>query len=572
MPPHAPNESPSSPARPTPGAAPALLPLGVSIVAGEPVSPDTSFEPFFAVNPATGETLPERYRPASPVQVNDAANAAWRAFHKARDRSPDDRATMLELIARRIDGMGAGIVERAHLETGLPRDRLEAELGRTTSTLELFARVVREGSWKRIAIDPPEPKRRPTPRPGLRRMLMPLGPVAVFGASNFPLAYSTAGTDAASALAAGCPVIVKGHPLHPGTGELVAQAVCGAVRDAGFPDGWFSFLHAGGDRERAIGVELIRHPCIRAGGFTGSPAGGLVLARLSAERPDPIPFYAEMGSVNPVFILPGGAETEPVGIAQHLAQSITAFAGQQCTAPGLVFVVHGRSAESFIERLVREMSRAQPAPMLAARIRRNYLDRLERVVSTHGVRPVLGDVGEIRGAAGRVRHDEATHERPVLLRTTSDVFIEQATLQDEVFGPAALVVECDGVEGLLRCAGVIQGSLTASVFLSNNDLDLARALVDILTLRAGRIVFNGVPTGVEVGWGTVHGGPFPACNRPDTTSVGPFALERWCRPVCFQNAPASLLPPELGDDNPAGVHRIVHGTVTQEPVQARKHG
>ena len=545
-------------------------PLGVSIISGEPVEPET--DPFGAVCPSSGDPIPDRFHSASAGQVNDAANSAWRAFHQARDRTEDERATMLELIARRISGMGETIIDRAHLETGLPENRLEAELNRTTSTLEMFAKVVREGSWKRIAIDPPEPKRRPSPRPGIRRSLVPLGPVAVFGSSNFPLAYSTAGTDAASALAAGCPVIIKGHPLHPGTGELVAQAVSGAVRDAGFPPGWFSFLHAGGGREHAVGIELIRHPCIRAAGFTGSFEGGTALSRIASERPDPIPLYAEMGSVNPVFLLPGSVETEPRGIAQHIARSVSIYAGQQCTKPGLIFLVQGSTCEACVERFVRELDGSPPAPMLSAGIRRRYLRSLLRAIDTPGVRVLLGDPAAVRKSAQRVPENQPTHEKPVLLRTTEAVFIEQQALHEEIFGPAAVIVECKDPEGMLRCAGIIQGSLTGSLFLANTDLDLAQALAGILAMRVGRIICNGVPTGVEVGYGTVHGGPFPATNRPDTTAVGPFALERWCRPVAFQNTPQALLPPELHDENPTGRFRIVHGSITREAVSHRRHG
>lgn len=545
-------------------------PSGFSLLAGEPVAPDTAIEPFAALNPATGETLPERFHPASPAQVNDAANAAWRAFHQARAVPPEDRATMLEQIARRLSAQRAPIIARAALETGLSTERLESELGRTTSTLELYASVVRDASWKQIAIDPPDPRHKPNPRPGLRRMLVPLGPVAVFGASNFPLAYSTAGTDTASALAAGCPVIVKGHPLHPGTGELVAQVVAGAVRDAGFPPAWFSYLHAGGARELPIGVELVRHPCIRAAGFTGSFQGGSALSRQASTRPDPIPFFAEMGAINPVFVLPGSVETEPVGIAQHLARSISCFAGQQCTKPGLIFLIRSSPGESFIERLAGEIAACPPEPMLAPRIRRRFLERLAQVVNAPGVRCVLGDPAEIKVSADRFRDNQATHEKPVLLRAGADVFLEQTILHEEIFGPAGIVIDCADAQQLLACAGIIQGSLAASVFLGSADLELAAVLSDTLLMRVGRLVYNGVPTGVEVGWGTVHGGPFPATNRPDSTAVGPFALQRWCRPVCLQNAPGVLLPPELADENPHATHRIVGGVITREGVPPRR--
>jgi NADP-dependent aldehyde dehydrogenase len=271
-------------------------------------------------------------------------------------------------------------------------------------------------------------------------------------------------------------------------------------------------------------------------------------------------------------VLPGGTATEPSGIAQHLAPAITEFAGQQCTCPGLIFVADGPNAESFIERLGREVEAAPASPMLAARIRRRYLERLEAVALTSGVRAVVGEAGEIRAAAGRVRDNQPTLEKAVLLRTTAGVFVENETLQEEVFGPAALIVECEDEEDMLRCAGVFQGSLTASIFLSNNDLELAQALTDILSMRVGRLVFNGAPTGVEVGHGTVHGGPFPATNRPDTTAVGPYSLEKWCRPVAFQNAPAALLPDDLRDDNPRGMIRRISGELTREAVPTKRNG
>lgn len=555
-------EEQPDPARAHPPAAPRarLIPTGRSIIGCTPAEPDITSTVFLARNPSTGTMLPSRFQAATRGQVNAAANEAWQAFHIARTLTAKSRAKMLHTIADHLDDAGGDLTAIAALETGLPTDRLEAELERTTSTLRLFAGVIEDGSWQRIAIDSPKPGRKPNPRPGLRRMLVPLGPVAVFGASNFPLAYSTMGTDAASALAAGCPIIIKGHPLHPGTGEMTAQVVASAVRDSGFPPGWFSFLHAGGDREQAIGLELLNHPCVRASGFTGSVAGGRALAKVAADRPDPIPFFAEMGSTNPAFVLPGGLGKEPVGIAQHLARAISQFAGQQCTCPGLIFVTKGSHGSSFIDRLALELDAVPPAPMLAARIRKGYLQRLEALLDLPGVRTVVGEPAAIRGSADRVSDDRPTLEAPTLLRTTGDNFLSHQTLQEEVFGPAAVVVECDTPAQIIECAGLIQGSLAASVFLAGSDLAVAEELVGILAMRVGRIVFNGVTTGVEVGHATVHGGPFPASNRPDTTAVGPGALERWCRPVCFQNAPANLMPVDLTDDNPNGCGRLIDGT------------
>lgn len=553
-------ESPAKPAQTR------LVPMGRSIIACDPAPPDNASMIFAARNPATGTVLPTRFQAATRAQVNDAANLAWKAFHAARATPDADRAVLLRTIADRIKTFRDDLIPIAHLETGLPKDRLRAELERTTGTLELFADVIEDGSWRRPAIDTGDPTRKPIPKPTLRKMLLPLGPIAVFGASNFPFSYSTMGTDSASALAAGCPVIVKGHPLHPGTGEIVAQVVAGAVRDAGFPDGWFSFLHAGDEREHSIGTELLGHPCVRAAGFTGSLQGGTTLAKFAANRPDPIPLFAEMGSTNPAFILPGGLGREPVGIAQHLARAISQFAGQQCTRPGLIYVVKGAHAAAFIERLILELRGVAPMPMLGAKIRKRYLERLELLIDLPGVRTAVGDAGSIRGSSDRVAEDRPTLESPVLLRTDANTFLAHPTLQDEIFGPASIIVECESAGEIIECAGLIQGTISTSVFLSSEDLAAAEELVDILTQRAGRIVFNGVTTGVEVGCATVHGGPYPASNRPETTSVGPGALERWCRPVTFQNAPGNLLPPELADANPGDLLRTIDGSARTGPI------
>lgn len=543
-----------------------LIPSGRSIVACTPTPSDLKSVIFSARNPATGTLLPTRFQAATRMQVSDAANEAWQAFDAGRALDEPARAGLLRLIADRLDAFEEDLIKFAHQETGLPLDRLSSELERTTSTLRAFAATVEDGSWRRPAIDRAKPGRKPSPRPGLRKLLIPLGPVAVFGASNFPLAYSTMGTDAASALAAGCPVIVKGHPLHPATGEVTAHIVAEAIRAAGFPPGWFSFLHAGGEREQPIGRELLEHPCVRAAGFTGSLKGGTALDQIARDRPDPIPLFAEMGSTNPAFILPGGLGKEPVGIAQHLAKAISQFAGQQCTCPGLIFINKGTQASSFVDRLRLELEAVRPEPMLATRIRQNYHTRVATLIDLPGVRLVVGDASAIRDGAERALEDRPALESPALIRTSSDTFLAHSTLQEEVFGPAAVVVECESTAKMIECAGMIQGSLGASVFLAGQDLEAAETLVEILTMRVGRIVFNGVTTGVEVGDATVHGGPFPACNRPDTTAVGPGALERWCRPVSFQNAPANLLAPELRDENPRGCLRLVDGTPTRDPI------
>ena len=522
-------------------------------------------QPFFACAPATGVDMPTAYHSATPEQVDRACRSAWVAFHEVRKRSPEHRAGLLEAIASKIMELGPLLISTAAQETGLPEARLLAERERTTGTLLRFAEAVRDGSWVRGAIDRADAQRQPRPKPDIRRALRPLGPVAVFGASNFPLAYSTMGTDAASSLAAGCAVVVKGHPLHPGTGELVAWAVVDALEATGFPPGLFAFLHAGGQREKAIGEELVRHPFIRAAGFTGSQAGGVALADISRQRPDPIPFFAEMGSTNPVFILPSAAGSQSETIAQLLTESITAFAGQQCTRPGLLFMVDNDEARAVIAEMSRRFNTLPDQVMLASRIREAYVRRVRAWAGIEGVE-VVSDSKRLSPANGKGNGPTPVVGPPALLRTTSATFLSNDTLHDEVFGPASLIVLCPDERAMANAAAAIQGSLTATVFLAADDRNTARRLVGVLEHRAGRLVFNGVPTGVEVCEAMVHGGPFPATNRADSTAVGPMALERWCRPVAYQNAPGALLPPELRDDNPAGIRRKVDGKWRTGPL------
>lgn len=553
---------------PTPTSTPAA-PLGRSIIAGAPVDvPNSGSElSFRAFDPVKGSTLPVAYTAATPEQVDAAAVQAWEAFHALLARSPADRAALLGAIADRIMDLGDELIGVASDETGLGPVRLVSERERTVGTLRLFADLARAGDWVQAAIDTGQPSRRPIPKPDVRRMLRPLGPVAVFGAGNFPLAYSTAGGDTATALAAGCPVVVKGHPGHPGTGELVAQAVAAAVAERRFHPGTFSFLHAGGGRERDVGQELITHPCIRAAGFTGSVAGGTALARLAAERPDPIPVFAEMGSVNPVFILPDAMDSLSKTIAERLLASMTAANGQMCTSPGLIFAVRGDGAEAAMRQLADALNAAAPQPMLNARTRAIFVRRVAEVAAAPGV--------EIRGGSVQAGHREDAPEAQadgpirssaVLFRTTFDAFRRHATLREEVFGPAAMFVICDNADQLTEAAASIQGSLTGTIWATAGDASLARALQVVLEQRVGRLVFNGVPTGVEVCSAMVHGGPFPATNQPASTAVGAFAIARWCRPVAYQNAPEPLLPPELRNANPLGIRRMVNGEWTDEAI------
>jgi NADP-dependent aldehyde dehydrogenase len=547
-------------------AEPTHKPLGRSIVACEAVpavqSPLMPAESkFYAVDPQSGQDLPVVYLAATQAELDQACWKAWQAFHAMRERPGKDRASLLEAIAAQIIELGEDLLAVASDETGLGPARLVSERERTVGTLKMFADLLREGSWVQAAIDTGQASRRPLPKPDVRRMLRPLGPAAVFGAGNFPLAYSTAGGDTASALAAGCPVVVKGHPAHPGTGELVAQAVARAVRQCEFDPGTFSFLHAGGAREMAIGQGVVKHPAIRAVGFTGSVAGGTALVQLAAERPDPIPVFAEMGSTNPVFCLPGALEAQADAIAERLYQSATSANGQMCTCPGLIFATRADGAEALARAMAKFMNEAPPQRMLSRRTRRTFAVRVGEVMGTGGV--------EVRAGSPQAAHRDAAaaddkpgfsiRSSPVLFKCTFDVFRKSATLHQEVFGPAVILVICDRPEQLADAAASIQGSLTGTIWASAADEALARRLQQILEQRVGRLIFNGIPTGVEVCPAMVHGGPYPATNQPQTTAVGSYAIHRWCRPICYQNVPEAFLPAELRNANPLNIGRLVNG-------------
>lgn len=553
---------------------------GWSIVAGKGVGQGGAAREgavvFKALNPAAGSELPVEYHAATAGDVDRAARAAWEAFHVMQGRGSAERAALLEACADRIMAEGDGLIAMAGAETGLPPSRLISERERTVNTLRMFAKVVAEGSWIEATIDTGDPLRKPIAKPDLRRMLRPVGPVAVFGASNFPLAYSTAGGDTASALAAGCPVVVKGHPAHPGTGEIVARAVTAAVSACGFPAGTFSFLHAGGSRESAVGQELVKHACIRAVGFTGSFAGGKALAELAALRAaeggDPIPVYAEMGSVNPVFLLPKALEQHAASIAEKLAGSITASNGQMCTCPGLIFVMRSDGAETFMKTVAELMNRHEPAPMLSHRVRLGFAKRIGEVMAVPGVEVRAGSpLASHRTEAGAEKHEKGygIFASPVLLRTKFEVFQRNATLAEECFGPSAIVVVCEDERDMLEAAASIHGSLTGSVFAGALDTTVLRQLLMILEQRVGRVIFNGVPTGVEVAAAMVQGGPWPATNQPHTTAVGMYAMKRWARPVCYQNAPEGLLPGELRDENAAEMWRMVNGEWVKGDVERK---
>ncbi len=540
------------------------LPLvsGVSLIEGKPAAgPSRDPMAFVSISPPSGDPIGVEFHAATLEDADAACRAAWRAFHTLANRAAEDRAAFLDRAATKIDALGDDLVAWACAETGLTPARIRAERDRTTYTLRMFAQVVREGAWVRAAIDLPEPNRKPTPRPDLRRMLRPLGPVAVFGAGNFPLAYSAAGGDTASALAAGCPVIVKGHPGHPGTGELVARAVCDAAAEIGLDPGIYSYLHAGGAREMEIGAAVVRHPCVRAVGFTGSFEGGLAIARIGAERPDPIPVFAEMGSTNPVFLLRHALQSQSDPIAEKLASSITGSNGQMCTCPGLIFALRDELTDAFLRRLATLLDHTPPQPMLNRRTLDTLLRRLGEVASVKGVELRAGQAGRAAALGGGT-----IASGPALYRTSLATFRAERRLHKECFGPVAIVVLCDTEQELVEGAALIQGSLTGSIFSGAMDATLAARVQSILEQRVGRIIHNGVPTGVEVCHAMTHGGPFPATNQPHTTAVGPLAIERWCRPVTYQNTPDQHLPVELRSDNPRRIERLVNGVPTREPA------
>jgi len=429
-------------------------------------------------------------------------------------------------------------------ETALPEPRVRGELGRTCFQLRLFADLAEEGSWVEARLDPGDPGRTPLARPDLRSLLEPLGPVAVFGASNFPLAFGVLGGDTASALAAGCPVVAKAHPLNPGTSEWVARVAQAVLAEAGLDPGCLTLLFDAGS---GAGQRLVRHPGIRAVGFTGSFQGGRALLELAGARPEPIPVYAEMGSANPVTVLPAALAARGEAVAQALAASVLNGVGQFCTCPGLLVVVRGPGFQAFRDRLAGALGAAAPAPMLGERLARSYRQSLAR----------WADAGA--AAAFPPRPAEPRCAAPALLEATARQLLEQPALAEEAFGPAALLVACADEAERRAVLAALPGQLTATVWLDPDDGALAATLLPVLRGKAGRLLFNGVPTGVEVGHAMVHGGPWPATSAPGTTSVGTRAITRWARPVCYQDAPEALLPLELRDGNPLGLWRSRDG-------------
>lgn len=498
------------------------------------------------INPATNSLLQPAYAGGSAEHVEQACALAWDALDRYRETSLEARAEFIETIAGEIEALGDELIDRALAETGLPRPRLLGERGRTCQQLRLFARTVRAGEWLDVRVDTAQPQRQPMPRSDLRQRQIPLGPVAVFGASNFPLAFSVAGGDTASALAAGCPVIVKAHGAHPGTSELVGRAVARAVKACALPDGVFSLLYGSG---REVGVALVSDPRIKAVGFTGSRSGGLALIKAAQARPEPIPVYAEMSSINPVLLFPAALQNRAEALAQGFVASLTLGAGQFCTNPGLVIAHKGPALDAFIGATSELIQRSPTQTMLTPGIFNAYESSVN----------ALAENARARIAAVGQRATEPNQGQAHVFVTDAADFLADHTLQAEAFGAASLIVQCASDAEIRQVLEQLEGQLTATLHLDDEDLQQARALLPTLERKAGRLLVNGWPTGVEVCDAMVHGGPFPATSDSRTTSVGTAAILRFLRPVCYQDFPDSLLPTALKHANPLSLRRLLDG-------------
>jgi 2,5-dioxopentanoate dehydrogenase len=500
-----------------------------------------------AIDPSRNEAIGPDFGQCGQEDVDRACELAEAAFDAFRETTLEQRAAFLERIATEILEIGPALIERAMQETGLPAARLEGERGRTVGQLRLFAQVVRAGRWLSATIDPALPERTP-PRADLRLRKIPLGPVAVFGASNFPLAFSVAGGDTASAFAAGCPVVVKAHGAHLGTSELVGKAVQRAVAACGLPEGVFSMLIGSG---RTIGQALVSDPAIKAVGFTGSRAGGLALVKAAAARPEPIPVYAEMSSINPVFMLPGALAQGGDALGRAYIESLTLGAGQFCTNPGMLIAIDSPALDAFIAAATAALEAKTAATMLTPGIHEAYNAGVARLAGVEGVSLLA------QGQAGA----SACGAQPGLYACSARTFLCTPALEEEIFGPTSLVIRCQDEDEMLRIARHVEGQLTATVHAQASDRGLAASLLPTLERKAGRILFNGFPTGVEVTHAMVHGGPFPSTSDSRSTSVGASAIERFLRPVCYQDVPAGLLAPALQDGNPLRIPRLVDGVL-----------
>ncbi|MDH5798059.1 MAG: aldehyde dehydrogenase (NADP(+)) [Paracoccaceae bacterium] len=501
-----------------------FTPHGKHLIAGKWVAGDTTFKSA----PSSGEA--HDFSVGTPDHVDAACTAAEEAFWSYGYSSREYRATFLNTIADEIEARAEAITQIGTQETGLPEARLQGERGRTTGQLRLFATHVLAGDYLDRRHDKALPDRQPLPRPDLKMVQRPIGPVAVFGASNFPLAFSTAGGDTAAALAAGCPVVVKGHSAHPGTGEIVAEAIHAAIEKCGVHPGVFSLIQGG---KRDVGTTLVQHPLINAVGFTGSLGGGRALFDLCAQRENPIPFFGELGSVNPMFLLPEALKARGESIAQGWAGSLTMGAGQFCTNPGIAVVINGPDADAMIDAATKALEPIGAQTMLTDGIAEAYRAGRDRVSHVAGIQTLLTSMCDLRNAT------------PYLFATTGKEWLANHALGEEVFGPLGLIVRVDSADEMVEIARSLQGQLTCTLHMDAGDTDLGQRLMPVLERKAGRVLANGFPTGVEVCDTMVHGGPYPASTNFGHTSVGTLSIRRFLRPVCYQNMPDDLLPGDL---------------------------
>ncbi len=493
------------------------------------------------------------YYEATSEEIDQAVSLASQAFSEFRITSGVKKAVFLNAIADEILLLDDELVQTYCSETGLPEGRAKGERGRTIGQLRAFAELVQEGSWVEATIDTAIPDRTPIPKPDLRKMLVPLGPVVVFGASNFPLAYSTAGGDTAAAFAAGCPVIVKSHPMHAGTGELVASAINRAAKKTGMPNGVFSNLNSSGIE---VGVQLVQHPHVKAVGFTGSIRGGRALFDLASQRKEPIPVFAEMGSVNPVIILPEALKNRGADLAKTYAGSITLGTGQFCTNPGLLLGIKSEGLTNFIQHLSEEIVKIEPSCMLHPNIIGAYENNRQKAISQEGLTVVADYKTDV----------PTNYARQTVTTVEGKTFLENTTLHQEVFGPFSMVVQCENAEQLKVIVSKLEGQLTGTLIADDHEASRFTEVIDALQNRVGRIIFNGVPTGVEVCPSMQHGGPYPASTDSRFTAVGIHSIKRWVRPFSYQDWPNNLLPNALKNENSLGISRLVNNEQTTKKI------
>jgi len=490
---------------------------------------------------------------ASTNEVNKAAELASEAFKTYSKISGEKKAVFLRAIAEEIEALGDELLEVYSSESGLPNGRAMGERGRTLGQLRAFANHVEEGNWVDASIDMAQPDRQPMPKVDLRKMNVPLGPVVVFGASNFPFAFSTAGGDTAAALAAGCPVIVKSHPMHAATGEMVSSAVIKAAEKTGMPNGVFSNLNSGGIE---VGQTLVQHPKVKAVGFTGSIRGGRALFDLAAKRDEPIPVLAEMGSVNPVIILPQALKNRAEDLAKTYSGSITLGTGQFCTNPGLIIGIKSEGLTNFVNTLAEEIVKVEPSCMLHPNIAGAYESNKANAMAQSGIEVLAGYEAEVK----------PNYARQVVTTVEGNTFLNNPTLHHEVFGPFSLVVQCENKEQLEEIIANLEGQLTGTIISDDNEIGTFTSIVNALQNRVGRIIFNGVPTGVEVCPSMLHGGPYPASTDSRFTAVGVDSIKRFVRPFSYQDWPNDLLPIELKNENPLGISRLVNNVRTTSKI------